>query len=54
MFAATRDELAPGAIVLAHDGIGPGARRRDVAATVTYVGLVAGHAQTHGWALEAL
>ena len=54
MFTATRAELAPGAIVLAHDGIGPGARREHPAQTLRYVELVAELAQHRGLALEAL
>jgi peptidoglycan-N-acetylglucosamine deacetylase len=45
MFAATREALRAGAIVLAHDGIGPGARRSDVRETVAYVQLVTRHAR---------
>jgi peptidoglycan-N-acetylglucosamine deacetylase len=44
MFAVTRTRLCTGAIVLAHDGIGPGARRDDVRETVAYVQLVVRHA----------
>jgi peptidoglycan/xylan/chitin deacetylase (PgdA/CDA1 family) len=44
MFAATRAELKPGGIVLAHDGLGPGARRDDARETVALVELVAGYA----------
>ena len=44
MLAATRDRLCGGSIVLAHDGIGPGARRRDCSQTAAYVDLVALHA----------
>lgn len=54
MFTATRDALTDGAIVLAHDGLGPGARREDPAATLEYVGLVGEHARTRGLGLEAL
>ena len=39
MFEATRESLTDGAIVLAHDGLGPGARRDSVEATLDYVGL---------------
>ena len=41
---ATRAGLRDGAIVLAHDGIGPGARRADARETIAYVALVAEHA----------
>jgi peptidoglycan/xylan/chitin deacetylase (PgdA/CDA1 family) len=44
MFAATREQLQPGAIVLAHDGLGPGARRAGASQTIAYVNLVAEHA----------
>ena len=54
MFEATRADLSDGAVVLAHDGLGPGARRDDVAATVQYVSLVAEHARRHGLSLEAM
>jgi peptidoglycan-N-acetylglucosamine deacetylase len=48
MFASTRDQLRPGAVVLAHDGIGPGARRTGAAETVRYVRLVTEYAAAHG------
>jgi peptidoglycan-N-acetylglucosamine deacetylase len=54
MFEATRDSIEPGAVVLAHDGIGPGARRDGAAETLGYVRLVAGHARRAGLAMEAL
>jgi peptidoglycan/xylan/chitin deacetylase (PgdA/CDA1 family) len=54
MFAATREALAEGAVVLAHDGLGPGARREDPGATLAYVVLVCRHAHDHGLSLEAL
>jgi peptidoglycan/xylan/chitin deacetylase (PgdA/CDA1 family) len=54
MFAATRDGLHEGAIVLAHDGLGPGARRQGLSETVDYLWLVAGHARTQGLELAAL
>ena len=54
MFAATREGLAPGAVVLAHDGIGPGARRKDVRETVAYVELVNRHARGHDLTLAEL
>jgi peptidoglycan-N-acetylglucosamine deacetylase len=44
MFRATRDGLRGGAIVLAHDGIGPGARRTDARETIGYTRLVAEYA----------
>jgi peptidoglycan/xylan/chitin deacetylase (PgdA/CDA1 family) len=54
MFAATRPGLRPGAIVLAHDGIGPGARRADSSETAAYVELVADHARGAGVRLGGL
>jgi hypothetical protein len=54
MFEATRESLTDGAIVLAHDGLGPGARRDSVEATLDYVGLVAEHARDHRLNLEAM
>ena len=54
MFAATRDALTAGAIVLAHDGIGPGSRRQDATATLAYAELAIDHARRHGLALRAL
>lgn len=54
MFAATAGALSDGAIVLAHDGIGPGARRADARETVAYVQLVADHAEAHGLELSPL
>jgi peptidoglycan-N-acetylglucosamine deacetylase len=45
MFAATQSQLLPGAVVLAHDGIGPGARRNDARETVALVRLIAKHAE---------
>ena len=55
--AATRAEacsrpptpgLVPGAVVLAHDGIGPGARRPTAAETVAYAEQLIGHARAIG------
>lgn len=54
MFTAARPDLRPGAIVLAHDGIGPGARRTGAAQTVALSRLIAGHARATGVALRAL
>jgi peptidoglycan-N-acetylglucosamine deacetylase len=54
MFQATRESLTDGAVVLAHDGVGPGARRDSVEATLDYVALVGEHAREHGLTLEAL
>lgn len=54
MLGATREKLAAGAIVLAHDGIGPGAQRDGAAETVRYVQRAAELAQRDGLAMEAL
>ncbi|MGA2013712.1 MAG: polysaccharide deacetylase family protein [Solirubrobacteraceae bacterium] len=54
MFAAIAPALAPGAIVLAHDGVGPGARRHDARETIALVQSVAGHARERGLGLAAL
>jgi peptidoglycan-N-acetylglucosamine deacetylase len=54
MFAATQSELTPDAIVLAHDGIGPGATRGDVRHTAEYVTRVAEHGRRQRLALLAL
>jgi peptidoglycan-N-acetylglucosamine deacetylase len=48
MLRVTKDELRDGAIVLAHDGIGPGATRADTRETIAYVSLVAEHADEAG------
>jgi peptidoglycan/xylan/chitin deacetylase (PgdA/CDA1 family) len=54
MFAATRGDLTDGAIVLAHDGIGPGAQREDARETVAYTARVIDFACETGLALEVL
>ena len=54
MWAATHARLGPGAVVLAHDGIGPGARRTDATETVAYVDRLIAHARERDLALEAL
>jgi len=54
MFEAVRARLRPGAIVLAHDGIGPGARRADARETVGLVRLVARHASALGLRMTSL
>jgi peptidoglycan-N-acetylglucosamine deacetylase len=54
MFEATRDALTDGAVVLAHDGLGPGAQREDPPTTLDYVALVGEHARAHGLGLQAL
>jgi peptidoglycan/xylan/chitin deacetylase (PgdA/CDA1 family) len=54
MFKHTRAQLASGVVVLAHDGIGPGARRADCRQTAAYVDLVAQHAAESGLHLSSL
>ncbi len=54
MLGATREELGAGAIVLAHDGIGPGAQRDGAAETLRYVQRAAELARRDGLAMEAL
>lgn len=54
MYNATRPELRDGAIVLAHDGLGPGAMRRHVAETAGYVERVAELGRRNGLTLAAL
>jgi peptidoglycan/xylan/chitin deacetylase (PgdA/CDA1 family) len=54
MFAATAPGLRPGAIVLAHDGIGPGAQRADAGQTVAFARLVTGYAADRGLTLTSL
>ena len=40
MLAAVGPDLGPDAVVLMHDGIGPGARRRDCGQTAALIGPV--------------
>jgi peptidoglycan/xylan/chitin deacetylase (PgdA/CDA1 family) len=54
MFTSTREQLQPGAIVLAHDGLGPGARRKDASQTIAYVNLVAGYTRHRSLRCSAL
>jgi peptidoglycan/xylan/chitin deacetylase (PgdA/CDA1 family) len=54
MLEETRGQLVEGSIVLAHDGVGPGARRDGAAETVRYVELVAADARARGLTLEPL
>jgi peptidoglycan-N-acetylglucosamine deacetylase len=54
MLEDTRTQLVDGAIVLAHDGIGPGARRVGAAETIRYVERVVAYARARGLALEPL
>jgi peptidoglycan/xylan/chitin deacetylase (PgdA/CDA1 family) len=54
MFAATAAGLRDGAVVLAHDGIGPGARRDHMGETLAYVELIVAHARAQGLELSPL
>jgi peptidoglycan/xylan/chitin deacetylase (PgdA/CDA1 family) len=54
MLDDTEAGIRAGAIVLAHDGIGPGAKRSDMAETLRYVERAATVARRRGLALEAL
>ncbi len=54
MFDSTAFGLEHGSIVLAHDGLGPGALRDDCRQTLEYVRLVEQHARHHKLSLEAL
>jgi peptidoglycan-N-acetylglucosamine deacetylase len=48
MLARISGGISPGAIVLMHDGIGPGARRDDCAATVELVRPLVALVRSHG------
>jgi peptidoglycan/xylan/chitin deacetylase (PgdA/CDA1 family) len=54
MFDDTQVGIGAGAIVLAHDGIGPGAQRGNVEETLRYVERAAALAELQGLAMEAL
>jgi peptidoglycan/xylan/chitin deacetylase (PgdA/CDA1 family) len=54
MFERVRAELHDRAVVLAHDGIGPGARRSTVEQTIELVRLIAADAAERGLRIEAL
>jgi peptidoglycan-N-acetylglucosamine deacetylase len=54
MLTATREGLCDGAIVLAHDGIGPGAQREDARETAAYVELVSRQARSQNLQLISL
>lgn len=54
MYAAVQTQLVEGAIVLAHDGLGPGAQRETAAETLAFVGLAIEHARRNGLALRSL
>lgn len=52
MFESIKPQLRDGAIVLAHDGIGPGARRSTARETIELVRLIARYADDRGLQLE--
>jgi peptidoglycan/xylan/chitin deacetylase (PgdA/CDA1 family) len=54
MIAATGEALVAGSVVLAHDGLGPGARRDGAGETVRFVEFAARIAEQRGLALAAL
>jgi peptidoglycan-N-acetylglucosamine deacetylase len=54
MVAAAAPRLKDGAIVLAHDGIGPGARRDHASETLRFVSLAAARARHEGLSLQSL
>lgn len=54
MLAAIAGELHDGAVVLAHDGLGPGATRDGARETVALIAPLAALARERGLALEAL
>ncbi|HTU31140.1 MAG TPA: polysaccharide deacetylase family protein [Solirubrobacteraceae bacterium] len=54
MFRAIQPALGPDAVVLAHDGIGPGATRRDCGETAAFVSLVTDHAARTALRLSVL
>ena len=54
MFDATREEIVAGSIVLAHEGVGPGARRAGAQETVRYLELIGAHARHSALRMEAL
>jgi peptidoglycan-N-acetylglucosamine deacetylase len=54
MFEQAKPDLRDGAIVLAHDGIGPGARRGSIRETIDLVALIASEARARGLALQVL
>ncbi|MDQ6818755.1 MAG: polysaccharide deacetylase family protein [Actinomycetota bacterium] len=54
MFQSTVGGLRSGAIVLAHDGVGPGALRAHARETIEYTSRVIAHAQAEKLELEAV
>jgi hypothetical protein len=53
MLERTQTGLEDGAVVLAHDGIGPGAQRDTATETIEFVRLVGAYARRHGLTIEA-
>lgn len=54
MFDSIRVQLRTGAVVLAHDGIGPGALRDSSRDTIELVALIDTYTRAHGLRLEAM
>ncbi len=54
MFEHVRPDLHDGAVVLAHDGIGPGARRSSIRQTIELVRLIGSYASSRRLQLRAL
>jgi peptidoglycan/xylan/chitin deacetylase (PgdA/CDA1 family) len=54
MFRAVRPRLGEGAVVLAHDGVGPGARRAGAQQTVALAELVGAYAEQAALGMEGL
>jgi peptidoglycan/xylan/chitin deacetylase (PgdA/CDA1 family) len=48
MFARTGQDLRPGAVILMHDGLGPGARRSGCGETVALIEQIVTHARSLG------
>jgi peptidoglycan-N-acetylglucosamine deacetylase len=54
MLARVRGKISPGAIVLMHDGVGPGATREDCAGTIDLVRPLVATVRSHGLEPETL
>ena len=54
MLARLEEDLAPGGVVLMHDGVGPGALRDDCRATADLLAPLAAMAAARGWRLGPL
>lgn len=54
MFERVRPHLSDGTVVLAHDGIGPGARRRTIHETIEFVRLIGAYSSGRQLQLRAL